>query len=339
METRNAKGAESVNLSVPFRPNLPMLLDSGSVLAPRALIGSQYLGRIFYLKRADWTATRFPDYISESEADAYKRYDKSIVLNFEDAAPNWCLGGYERGLDRGNVAAQQLAEIGCENAAVYMSVDFQPRMPRDVDAVMECLRGFQESALGSRGRAVYGFAPTLREARKRGLADYYWLCGDGRRLYPEHEGGQDSDLRDVVNIWQQNNEQPIFAGVQVDDNYIYTPGDYGQWLPGDWKDRKVANADEVMTQLFGKDGKGWAFLGKSHIDPTRDATLPEAVGKVLDQLGGPDHNFGGWSQLAGLTLVDALSVLGWFFSVPGFEPTAGVKEKLQLTEEKRFKNV
>lgn len=328
-------------LPIPFRPNLPMLLDSGSVIGPvsdpaSVLNGTKYKGRIFYLKRRDWDRTRFPDVISRSEADSYKKHGKAIVLNFEDAAYNWCLGGYNVGKDRGNVSAEQLREIDCENAVVYMSVDFRPKNEQEMDACMECLRGFQDSALGARGRAVYGYAEVAREARKRGLADFFWLCGDGRRLYPEHNGGPDSDLMGAVNIWQQNNEQMFFAGVQIDDNYIYTE-DYGQWMPGKWEDRKMANADDVMVQLFGVDGKGWNFLGKSHIDPNRDATLPEAVGKVLDQLGGPDHNFGGWPQLGGLTFVDALSVVAWFFRVPGFEPIQEVKSKLGLTEEMRFK--
>lgn len=335
-------------LPIPFRPELPMLLDSGSVIGPvsdpaSALVGTKYQGRIFYLKRRDWERTRFPDYISRSEADSYKRHGKAIVLNFEDAAHNWCLGGYNVGRDRGDVAAEQLTAIDCENAVVYMSVDFQPRLGAELDACMECLRGFQESALGARGRAVYGFAYVLREAHKRGLADYFWLCGDGRTLYKEHNGGPDSDLMGVVNIWQQNNEQPYFSGVQIDDNYIYTPDDYGQWMPGKFEDRskKMANADDVMTQMFGPEGKGWGILGRSAVAAAagqpRDNTLVEALAEVRDQLTGPDHNFGGWPQLGGLTLVDALSVGLWWLGVPGIEPPQAVRDKLGLTDEMRPK--
>lgn len=329
-------------LPMPFRPNLPVLLDSGSVIGsisdPAATLeGSKYIGRIFYLMRAGWAETRFPDCISLSEADSYKKHGKEIVLNFEDSSATWCLGGYEAGLRAGNDAAYQLGKINCENAAVYMSADFRPADASEMNAVMECLQGFQDSELWGRGRAVYGFAPVLREAKNRGLADYFWLCGDVRTLYPEHFGGKDGDLMGTVNIWQQNNEQPEFAGVTVDDNYIYTPEDYGQWKPGKWEERKMAaSPDDVMAQLFGPDGKGWNFLGKSHIDPTRDATLPEAIGMVLDQIGGPDHNFGGWPQLGGLTIIDALSLVGWYFGVPGFEPIEEVKTKLGLTDEMRF---
>lgn len=330
-------------LSIPFRPDLPMLLDTGAVIRSQNLVGTKYLGRIFYLKRRDWEMTRFPDYISREEADAYKSKNLTITLNFEDAAYNWCLGGYEVGRDRGNVAAEQLREIDCENAAVYLSVDFRPANANEMRLCMEALRGFQDSELGTRGRAVYGFAPTLREAKRLGLADYYWLCGDARTMYPEHLGGTDADLMGTVNIWQQNNEQPYFANVQIDDNYIYTPEDYGQWMPGEWEDRsqKMANADDVMKQMFGSDGKGWDFLGPSPIAAAagtpRDNTLVEALGEVRDQLGGPDHNWGGWPQLGNLTFVDALSVLGWYFRIPGFEPIQAVKDKLSLTEEMRFK--
>lgn len=328
-------------LPIPFRPDLPMLLDSGSVIGHvsdpgAALVGTKYKGRVFYLKKIGWTG--FPDYISKSEADSYKKHGLSIVLNYEDLAANWCLGGYDMGKSRGDHAAECLREIDCENAPVYLSVDFRPANASEMARCMDCLRGFQESALGGRGRAVYGFAPTIREAKRLGLADYFWLCGDGRTLYSEHNGGPDADLMGTVNIWQQNNEQPIFAGVQIDDNYIFTPEDYGQWKPGKWEDRDMsASADDVMVQLFGPDGKGWNFLGRSGIDPTRDNTLPEAIGEIRDQLGGPDHNWGGWPQLGGLTFVDALSVVGWVFGVPGFEPIQAVKEKLGLTDEMRIK--
>ncbi|MFE7747408.1 glycoside hydrolase domain-containing protein [Nocardia sp. NPDC057455] len=244
-----------------FRPNLPKLIDTASVLGDvadpaAALEGSPYLGRIFYLRRRDWHETRFPDVISRSEADSYKRHGKAIVLNFEDAAANWCLGGYDVGRDRGEVCAEQLAAIDCENAVVYMSVDFRPANAEQMSRVMECLQGFQHSPLGWRGRAVYGFAPTLREAHRRGLADWYWLCGDGRELAA---GRRDFDLAGVVNIWQQNNEQPTFRGVQVDENYVYTPADYGQWKPLRQESTVMADdpARDVQTQLRGPDLAGW----------------------------------------------------------------------------------
>ena len=94
---------------------------------------------------------------------------------------------------------------------------------------MDCLRGFQESRLGARGRGIYGFAPTMREAKARGLADYFWMCGDGAELYVNGDwqsGRRTSDLLHV-NIWQQNNENDRIDGVVVDINYVLTPN-HGQ---------------------------------------------------------------------------------------------------------------
>lgn len=302
------------------RPNLPMLLDSGSVIGnvadpAQALEGSKYLGRVFYLKRADWARTRYPDVISRSEADSYKRHGKSIVLNFEDAAANWCLGGYDVGRNRGDVSAAELKSIDCENAVVYCSIDFRPANGAEMDRVMECLRGFGDSALGKRGRAVYGFAPTMREAARRGLADYFWMCGDIRETYP---GRAYADVAPLINIWQQNNEQPRFAGVQIDDNYIYKP-DYGQWKPAapqpDTEEIDVSEATQIAEQLFGPEGKGWPILGVAvETDPARHRYLVEAVAVILTQIAG-DPNFAGWEQLGDgkdsahpkRTIVDALA--------------------------------
>lgn len=245
-----------------LRPQLPRLFDTGAVVGEladpaAALEGSPYIGRIFYLRRADWDVTGYPDVISRSEADSYKRRGRAIVLNFEDRFANWCLGGYDVGLHRGHDCARELAAIDCDNALVYMSVDFRPADTDQMDQVMQCLRGFQDSRLGWRARAVYGFAPTLREARRLGLADYFWLCGDGRELYP---GRTDHDLADSVNIWQQNNELSWLSGIPVDDDYIYTPTDYGQWMPGPVKERtNMADetAADVQTQLRGPKLSGW----------------------------------------------------------------------------------
>jgi hypothetical protein len=292
---------------IPVRLNTPILFDTGEVVGAvvdpaAALDGTKYAGRIFYLRRADWARTQYPDTISRSEADSYKRHGRAIVLNFEDASANWCLGGYSVGRDRGEVAAQQLTEIGCETAHVYMSVDFRPADNSQMNAVMECLRGFQESALGTRGRAVYGFSPVMREAKARNLADFFWMCGDGRELFAGdwRDGVRTPDLAHV-NIWQQNNEQPFLAGAQVDDNYVLTPTNYGQWQETPMADE----AQQVATQLVGEEGKGWPILGHAvETDPSRDRYLVEAVAVALVQLCG-DANFGGWPQLGSGPEADA----------------------------------
>lgn len=271
---------------IPMRPNLPMLVDSGNVIREAALVGSQYLGRIFYLKRRGWEDTRYPDYISRSEADNYKANGKTIVLNFEHKAANWCLGGYVAGLDAGNVSADELDAIDCANAMVYLSADFRPANSSEMAAVMECLRGFQASRLGRRGRAIYGFAPTMREAKRLGLADYFWMCGDGRELFSGNwtNGQRVPDLMHV-NIWQQNNEQPSFAGTQVDDNYIFTPDDYGQWRSDTNQGGPMADIETLVhDQLSGPGGQGWEVLGRSKVDPSRFNTVVEALAEVRNAL-------------------------------------------------------
>jgi hypothetical protein len=285
---------------IPVRPAAPMLFDTGAIVGaitdPGATVAaSKYTGRIFYLRRADWNTTRFPDYVSASEAASYKAHGLTIVLNFEDAQPNWCLGGYTVGKDRGDLCAAQLTELDLESAHVYMSVDFQPANASEMSAVMECLRGFQESALGHRGRAVYGFAPVMREAKARGLADFYWMAGDGRDLFVgDWRAGVRADDLAHVNLWQQNNEQPWVFGVRVDDNYALTP-DFGQWKPQE--DPMADEAQQIATQLMGPDGAGFEILGRAvETAPDRDRYLTEAIAVLLTQVCG-DPNFGGWTQL------------------------------------------
>lgn len=49
-------------------------------------------------------------------------------------------------------------------------------------------------------------------------------------------------------------------------------------------DEMAGEAQEVQTQLRGPDNKGWAMLGKSAVDPTRDNTVVEALAEVRNAL-------------------------------------------------------
>ena len=202
----------------------PQLCDSAAVIPEQAVKDSHFVGRIFYLKKKVGSV----DYVSASEAANYQKLGLQIVVNYEDAAANWTLGGYNIGLDRGNWCADQLDAVGLANIpTVYLSVDFRPGNTNDMNAVMDCLRGFQASRLGMRGRGIYGFSPTLRTAKQLGLADYFWMCGDGNDLFVNGAStGQRNDLT-YVNLWQQNNFFDSVAGVQVDVNYTLLPN-YGQ---------------------------------------------------------------------------------------------------------------
>ena len=222
----------------------PQLCDSAAVIAEQAVKDSHFVGRIFYIKKKVGSV----DYVSASEAANYKRLGLQIVVNYEDAAANWTASGYAIGKDRGDWCADQLDIIDLADIpVVYLSVDFRPANPDEMNAVMECLRGFQESRLGRRGRGVYGFAPTMREAKARNLADYFWMCGDGNDLFAGGAStGRRNDLT-YVNLWQQNNFFDSVAGVQVDVNYVLLPN-YGQW--GSQGGFLMALTDDQQQELY-----------------------------------------------------------------------------------------
>lgn len=83
----------------------------------------------------------------------------------------------------------------------------------------------------------------------------------------------------------------------------------------------MSEAQKVVDQLTGPEGKGWPILGKAvETAPDRDRYLVEAVAQVLVQLGGPikdGQSFGGWSQLGdgpdsampARTLVDGIALV------------------------------
>jgi hypothetical protein len=286
----------------PLTFNTPLLCDSASAIPEQTVKQSKFVGRVFYLKKKVGSV----DYISRSEADNYKRLGLHIVVNYEDAAASWCLGGYQIGLDRGNWCATQLDTIGLTNIpAVYMSVDFRPSNTTEMNAVMECLRGFQASQLGSRGRAVYGFSPTMREAKKRGLADCFWMCGDGNDLF---SGGASTHQRNdltYVNLWQQNNFFDYSMGVEVDINYALTT-QYGQW---DTEEIDMAAKDEIIGFIT-------AYVGPV-ISDMKD--LREQLTGSRDLIKNGDgtinlqKSFPGWPQLGqradgtNMTVVDSLA--------------------------------
>lgn len=262
--------------------NSPLLVDSANVMREQAVADSMFVGRMFYIEK--FTAQSGVDTISRSEADAYKRLGAAIALNYEDLAASWCLGGYDIGRSRGDWCAKKLDELGLADIpAVYCSVDFRPNSGQ-MNVLMDCLRGFQESALGRRGRAVYGFDSVIEEARNRGLADYFWMCGDGVVLFDgDWREGRRSDRFNYVNLWQQNNFFDYSVdGVQSDVNYILRP-DYGQWGHTE-EEIDMSAGDDLMVQLMGPNGKGWPMLGKSKVDPSRDNTLVEALAEVREEL-------------------------------------------------------
>ncbi|WP_245568088.1 hypothetical protein [Nocardia jiangxiensis] len=69
---------------------------------------------------------------------------------------------------------------------------------------------------------------------------------------------------------------------------------------------------EIWDQLRGINGAGWTQLG--------GLTPVDAIGEVRDQLSGPNHQYGGWPQLNGRTVVDALAEIGQKLGMPGYQP-------------------
>ncbi|WP_280273367.1 glycoside hydrolase domain-containing protein [Nocardia wallacei] len=236
----------------PIEPPGPKLIvDSGNVLREDSVARSKFAGRMFYVEkknRHDW-----PDWISRSEADNYRRLGLDIALNYEDLAANWCTGGYAIGRDRGDWVADRLDEVGLADIpVVYCSVDFRPSNDWELNQAMECLRGFQESRLGRRGRGVYGFDTVVEEAHNRDLADYFWLCGDGVVLFDgDWRNGVRSSRFQYVNLWQQNNFFDYSVdGVQADLNYVLTD-DFGQLRTGKEEPFVALNQEDQNKILAG----------------------------------------------------------------------------------------
>jgi len=222
----------------PIRPNLPMLCDFSVPIGITDIAASPYrFGLIGYVPKKPNPGAIYS--VSAGVISECRRLGVKLALNYEDLAANWMVngqggvaGGYDIGRDRGDYVADWLDQQGIANIpAVYCSADFHPTNPWEMEQAMAALRGFQESRLGRRGRALYGFAEVLIEARNRGLVDYGWMCGDGVALFTfdgngNPDGGR-TGLGSWVQLWQQNNEQAVVGGGQVDINYALAD-DFGQ---------------------------------------------------------------------------------------------------------------
>lgn len=132
-------------------------------------------------------------------------------------------------------------------------------------------------------------------------AVWYWTTQ--RRL------NELSDARDIYGA-----TRAINGGLNGIDNRLNRYNrclSIGEALLPDEGDGFVANeAQAVATQMVGPDGRGFeALLGKAvETDPNRGRYLTEAIAVLLVQLCG-DPNFGGWEQLGGRTVVDALAAI------------------------------
>lgn len=282
---------------IPVRLPGPTLVDSGSVLREQVVKDSGHQGRIFYLRKVNHSSTGFPDFISRSEADNYKRLGLQIVLNYEDLAANWCLQGFDMGRSRGDHAASYMTQVGCEDAMCYLSVDFRPTNADEMARVVDCARGWLSSALGPRARAVYGFANVMRRFRELDLADYFWMCGDIREAFVGdwRNGIRTADLLHV-NMWQQNNEFITVDGKQCDINYILREP------IGAWGEQEDDMPNEIAQAVLDEEkgpgstpttATGWA-MHRYHLAADRQPRLSQ-----IAVLGGLDEKLR--SELAVMT--------------------------------------
>jgi hypothetical protein len=224
----------------------PLAEDHSRPINVTDLAASKYVASVRYVKK--YSPQTGVSTIDVPEVAEYRRLQRPFVLNYEDLEANWMLGGYDVGRSRGDFVAAELDRLGIADiATVYAAADFNTGIPSQIDAVMECQRGFTESRLGKRGRGIYGFILTLEEARRRGLADYFWLCGDGVVLF-DGDWRAGNRVRTWVNLWQQNNFQVRIAGVACDENYILTP-DYGQYPGPSQEDDMSAEIEQMVREI------------------------------------------------------------------------------------------
>lgn len=96
---------------------------------------------------------------------------------------------------------------------------------------------------------------------------------------PFHNGAPSIDIL-------QFSEKGRVAGQQIDVNTYR--GDITQLrslFSGKPQGATMADVPQlVLDQLIGPNGKGWPFLGRSKVDPSRDNTLVEALGEIRSAL-------------------------------------------------------
>jgi hypothetical protein len=231
------------------------LIDHFDALSVDDIVNSPYDGLVAYLPKPGGQGAL--DVLDPGKVADWRRVHGNtppcyLVLNYEDHEASWMGGGRALGQEKGRWIQQQLSDLGLTNIpAVYISADFHPG--DQLGAVLDCLRGVQD-IIGAQGRAIYGFVETLEAARAAGLADYFWLCGDGR----------DPILRDRpwINMWQHNNDQTNVRGVVCDIDDVLTPAAFGQWDPNAPDPRGPQPQAPAAVQ-----GDAWPLSGALYIGP------------------------------------------------------------------------
>lgn len=251
----------------------------------------------YWPKNRDALAAAFPDthagYVfckvgtnPEAEADAYFAHGgtRTVQIDYEDLDRN---GSIEDLLRRVNA----FLERGARLLPVYIP------------------RWYWASRMGR---------PDLSMLRDVGIWNSHYVKGEGfgSQLYPgddwtaEWSRGEAGGWADFpgapVRILQFSELATVAGRKPIDVNGFRGSEEelaalFGAVTAPPTEGFDMSEAQKVVDQLTGPEGKGWPILGKAvETAPDRDRYLVEAVAQVLVQLGGPlkdGQSFKGWPQL------------------------------------------
>jgi hypothetical protein len=237
------------------------------------------------------------------EADDYRNHGVDIVANWETTADRMKYGRSAGAADATMALAQVLACGGSANRPIYFSADWDAR-EAEQGLIDEYLRG-AASVIGVEQVGIYGGYWPVKRALDAGTARWAWQA--------QAWSGGNVDPR--IHILQKNNAGYAWVGgVECDINQAMTT-DFGQWSYQGDEDMQLSDTitDAYGNQVSVGDALKWLLY---HTDLT------------VDQIGGAGTRndmpamFGGWPQLGGRTLVDALAVIGQKLGIDGFVPPA-----------------
>ena len=159
-------------------------------------------------------------------------------------------------------------------------------------------------------------SPDLSQVPGLIASNYVSGSGYASNLYPGDQsnfwaayGGKAVDIlqfTDAALVAGQSMDADAYRGSRADLTALLTSttSSGAEMTP-----QQAQQLNDIWTQLLGPDGKGWPQLG--------NRTLVDAVAVVLDQLVGPDHQFGGWPQTGNRTDTDVLAAIAAALNVPG----------------------
>lgn len=163
-------------------------------------------------------------------------------------------------------------------------------------------------------------SPDLSQVPGLIASNYVAGSGDASNLYPGDQsgywagyGGRSVDIlqfTDAASVAGQSVDADAFRGTAAELNALLTSTSTSE---GDMTPQQAQQLTDIWIQLLGPEGKGWPQLG--------NRTLVDACAVILEQLVGPDQQYGGWPQTGGRTDTDLLAAIGAHLNVPGTSDT------------------